>query len=282
MSERWKPGEGDYYYFVSTCGDAVIDCVAETDARHYNRFVHGNCFKTRPEAAAASQKVRELMRSLHSEPVTNCNQLPKLTVEVFDRPDCPEWAQYAAVDGSGYAYYYSERPFIVSDAFGWGMAGSENNRSELIPGKFTYINWSESRIKRPVKALPDWCKVGEWVYHDSDGYYYTVKSVDAEKDVIQIGDKKAQYTYTVNEIKTFFSQARLRQYTTEEMRELVGKVFEDRDGNLYLAVSYIPRGRGLLVGGFYFNAQEILDGGFIIDGKPCGVFEHLENGEWVE
>lgn len=35
------------------------------------------------------------------EPATKCSQLPKLTTEVFDRLDCPEWAKWAAVDISG-------------------------------------------------------------------------------------------------------------------------------------------------------------------------------------
>jgi hypothetical protein len=32
----------------------------------------------------------------------------------------------------------------------------------------------------------------------------------------------------------------------------------------------------------YFAAETLLAVGATLDGKPCGKFEHLENGEWVE
>lgn len=42
---------------------------------------------------------------------------PKLTKEIFDLPNCPEWAKYAAVDDNGECYVYSKRPYIYDDTF---------------------------------------------------------------------------------------------------------------------------------------------------------------------
>lgn len=131
------------------------------------------------------------------------------------------------------------------------------------------------------EQLPDWCKVGEWVYHDSDGYYYTVKSIDIENDNIQITDEESEYTYTANEIKTFFSEARLRPYNADEMKALVGKVLESKE-EAHLIYAFDKTTEKIETPYAFFDAQLLLDGSFTINNKPCGVLEHLENGEWVE
>lgn len=95
MSERWKPEIGEQYWVVAFTD--TVQSVWRSDVADNSRWRMGNCFKTKEEAVVALKKITALLLSLH-EPVTECNQLPKLTVEVFDRPDCPGWAKYAAVD----------------------------------------------------------------------------------------------------------------------------------------------------------------------------------------
>ena len=280
MSERWKPENLETYFYVGRDFEAH-NAIWLEDFPEKTRLKKGNCFRTEAEAKAAAEKIKALLFCLHepatecSQSVTNSSQLPKLTTEVFDRPDCPKWVQWAAVDSNGAGYYYSEKPFIMSEAFGWCMVCSETNRSELICGEFNNSDWQNSLIERPA-TLPDWCKVGEWVYL-SNAKYYKIKKVDSYGIILNNG-----IVIKTDDIHAEAVSARLRPYNADEMRELVGDVFEDKDGNLYLAVSYIPHGRGLLIGGFYFNAEELLDANFTLDGKPCGKLEHLENGEWVE
>lgn len=207
MSERWKPKHGDTFWYVSEIAD-VNGTTWLDDGIDPIFYESGNCFQTEEEAEAAAKKVKALLLSLHEEqPVTDCDQLPKLTAEVFDRPDCPEWAKYAAVDGNGYAYYSSERPFILSDEFGWGIVCGENSRSELIPGKFTHINWSESRIKRPTK-LPDWCKVGEWIYTSSE-QYLKINGISVDLQKIELSNGA---TWSKQDIIDEAVPARLRPY----------------------------------------------------------------------
>lgn len=159
--------------------------------------------------------------------------------------------------------------------------GSVKGKPPKCPIDADIPNWTPAENEQFGKSeqTPDWCKVGGWVYEKERKEYFKITKVDYLIS-IRNADGKGQYGHGA--FVDNCVQARLRPYNAEEMRELVGKVVEDRDGNLYLAVCYIPGGRGLLIGGCYFNAQEIIDRGYTIDGKPCGKLEHLENGEWVE
>lgn len=74
-------------------------------------------------------------------------ELPKLTQEVFERPDCPEWAKWAAVDKSGAAFWYSERPKIAWP-FHYSWAHGHNYMS--LKGKFDATDWKNSLIERPA------------------------------------------------------------------------------------------------------------------------------------
>ena len=147
MCERWRPKHGDKYWIVDTyCCQEVraTNWLNDTDNANYKC---GNCFKTKKEAKAAAEKVKELLLSLH-EPVTDCNQLPKLTTEVFNHPDCPEWARYAAVDQGGNAFFHAEKPTI--NCCHWMC----NNTMSRYIGKFDPSDWQNILIERPSKDLP--------------------------------------------------------------------------------------------------------------------------------
>lgn len=119
--------------------------------------------------------------------------------------------------------------------------------------------------------LPDWCKVGKWVYVPEIKEYFKITDIQGENLIDEHGDH-LPYKDCV--------QARLRQFILDEMKALVGKLFKDTDDNIFLATSYLCHRGGLLIGGYYYNAGELLDSSLTIDSKPCGVFEHLEDGEW--
>ena len=130
--------------------------------------------------------------------------------------------------------------------------------------------------------LPDWCKFGEWIFDANENCYAKVICVGELIELLYRCERD-QETRSRQYINDFCKQARLRQHTADEMRQLVGKVLEDKYANLYLATSYLPHRGGLLFGGYYYDAGELLGGGFTINGSPCGVLEHLNDaGEWVE
>ena len=77
-------------------------------------------------------------------------------------------------------------------------------------------------------------------------------------------------------------QARLRPYNAEEMKALVGKPITMLDGAVCLCTVYSKRDDSVILDDIHWDAQELLRSGYTIANKPCGVFEHLEEGEWVK
>lgn len=205
------------------------------------------------------------------EPSTSSSQLPKLTAEVFDRPDCPDWAKWAAVDMGGKAFWYASHPVLSNEA--WLHLAYKRIFGDL----FDYSDWQNSLIERPAK-LPDWCKVGEWVWVKSAETYEQIEEIEGRNIIC------GTMFFDVGAIGKTVFEARLRPFNAEEMRGLVGKVLtsNSRSTSFSFLVVY-AEGDGSFIESYRFKytAEELKDH-FTIDGSPCGVLEHLENGEWVE
>jgi hypothetical protein len=303
MSERWKPEKGEMYFYISNVLMVTDDVVNGYSHLDEERIAAGNCFATFVEAQAAAEKVKALLLSLHDngtstansetlkgtfieylkkcaeQPVTDCSQLPKLTAEVFDRPDCPEWAKYAAVDRDGIACFYDQEP--KCDNMQMWLRG-KNGEHFMATGnnKYDASDWQHSLIKRPEKkTLPDWCKVGEWVWLDPQKIagangYEKVTNVDGFGLMFESG------------LMVCFShrilQARLRPYNTDEMRELVGKIAKSETGDVSIIDDYSSRDEDVYICDAWYSANMLLQSKWRLDGKPCGVLEHFKNGAWVE
>lgn len=289
MSESWKPKNGDAYYFICANGD-VNDNIWKNGLTDRKLFRQGNCFKTKEEAQAAAEKTKALLLGLH-ETVTDCNPLPKLTAEIFDRPDCPEWAQYAAVDMNGIAYYYDDKPF-PTETFFYNKCAYH----QMIEGDFDASDWENSLIERPAKEtkLPDWCKVGEWVYDGIREKYRKIIRIDMTikgcSPVIFFNEAADLLcpSMQLNSIGgRFLRPARPRPYNADEMRGLVGKVVDKKDGDSFLVTAYTPKldSRNLSavsIDDMWVMADDVLEC-YTIAGNPAGVLEHLnEKGEWVQ
>jgi hypothetical protein len=270
MSERWKPEEGEQYWIIAF--SEVVQSEWREDCADLSRWRMGNCFKTKEEAESAAEKVKALLLSLH-EPVTECNQLPKLTAEVFNCPDCPEWAKWAAVDRNGIGYFFPSKPSLHPSLW---VNHSTDKCAVPIFGKFDTSDWQNSLIERPAK-LPDWCKVGEWVWTTTYNAYF---KVDAFNGLFIDGEDLDGSDYSVTLENT--RPARLRPYNADEMKALVGKVLETKRGSARLITQYIAGLNELCFWENRLNADMLLSEEYIIAGKPAGVLEHLENGEWVE
>lgn len=91
------------------------------------------------------------------EPAAKNEPLPKLTADVFKRPDCPEWARWAAVDSEGNAYWFEKVPYLVKEHDEWeGWSGywESEGQDRDIPGKYDYGNWENGLIKNPDAKMP--------------------------------------------------------------------------------------------------------------------------------
>ena len=229
------------------------------------------------------------------EPVTESNQLPKLTADVFDREDCPAWANWAAVDKCENAMWYEGEPKVIGSEF-WNSKGGQ---IQEIPGEWDATDWQNSLIERPAKyrnfieaaadafaklnkkELPDWCKVGGYGYAYDSGYFKIIKIIDGginlKVEWVKDGEQGTVFGFNIK----FQKQARLRPYNAAEMRGLVGKVIEF-DVFAQLVLMYDGKDNAILAGDGDWISESTLLKDYTIDGHPCGVLEHLEDGEWVE
>lgn len=301
MSERWKPECGETYYFV----DSLV-CIGSyswvDDAVDREYYEIGNCFKTKGEAEAASAKISAMLLSLHDngtstansetlkdtftehlkkfaeKPVTDCSQLPKLTAEVFDLPHFPKMADYAVVTEDGGVTAYTHKPYVNNEIPCWGF-----NRgcsfTVATAGSYDSFGWQNSLIQRPAK-LPEWCKVEEWVFADpkkvfGSAGYKKIKATDG----LELTFADGCCIYFSDKIK----QARPRPYNAEEMKALMGKVIE-KGPSMHIVTGFenvFDNECMVHVNGCLYGANDLLRQ-FTINNKPCGVLEHLENGEWVK
>jgi hypothetical protein len=211
------------------------------------------------------------------EPVTNCNQLPKLTAEVFDRPDCPEWAEWAAVDEDGEAIFFEKMPYTATKICG---CFSRDCKDETIPGKFDASDWQNSLIERPEKTtLPEWCKPGAWLWVKSAESYEQIEEIEGRNIIC------GTIFFEVGAIGKTAFEARVRPWTFEEAPFMVKA--KDKNGKIELLRLHIEDS-----GNFFFRYHGYTDerADFFaknftqVDGSPCGVLEHFdpEREEWVK
>ena len=135
-------------------------------------------------------------------------------------------------------------------------------------------------------TLPDWCKVGEWVYSIPAQKYDKIIAIQD----FRIVTREMKYTECyINDGNVV--QARFRPWTFEEAPAVL-KV-KDPHG---LALAYLsPFGGKYIIAYHHPDEYEKIKLGEVtftfsafadiftqVDGKPCGKFEHLEDGEWVE
>lgn len=70
--------------------------------------------------------------------------LPKLTVDIFNHPDCPGWAKWAAVDANGSGHVFDGKP--DRGLFHW--RGYYVNA--IYIGDYDPTDWQNSLIERPA------------------------------------------------------------------------------------------------------------------------------------
>ena len=212
--------------------------------------------------------------------------LQRLTVNVFNRPDCPKWANYAVVNSRGTLIFFGNKPCFEGEDYGcWSC--SDYEYKHIKDAVFDATDWPNSLIERPNK-LPDWCKVDATGWHKRCGYFKVTYIDDVSKSVNiqQVEDKSKGYLsfHTVcNETR----QARLRPYNEDEMRALVGKPINNASCTLLVTV-YNSFKQAVKINEVWMTADQLFSGegtvsGYTVDGKPCVIFEHLNDaGEWVE
>ena len=85
--------------------------------------------------------------------VTRTEKRCVLNEKVFDLDTCPHWAQWAAVDQDGEAYWYSVKPSRVESDWVDFYGRIRLIRDGDNPFIFDATDWQHSLINRPEKVL---------------------------------------------------------------------------------------------------------------------------------
>lgn len=146
--------------------------------------------------------------------------------KVFELDDCPDWAQWAAVDKSGNAFWYSNEPVLCS--FGWLTSLKDKYKSicdaDKRPLLFKADGWVYSLIKRPKSAHKN---VSAHLCRDSKGRFVS-KIKDATPDLPQPQCLPAEDHY---------------EYGRCKLLELAAREISDEYGNAMLQLRLLLKNK---------------------------------------
>lgn len=193
---------------------------------------------------------------------------PALTEEVFSRPDCPKWAQYAAVDFGGMAYWYEHAPIAT------GGEWFEGGGSCQEIGMYDSSNWSKSVIARPANTvwLPYWCNQGSYVYSKAKDKYAIITDIVGDSEDIYLCDSRSEVSPPIDKSSFLknWEYVNVVPYEWFDIRNLVGRTIRSKTF-IATVMGYDHEKKSVLVNNMWMKPHDlILHGFFKGDGKPCG------------
>ena len=129
--------------------------------------------------------------------------------------------------------------------------------------------------------LPAWCQPGQWVHNKRNGYG-EIKSVREDRSSCFIEFSGGAGDFVPEEFKNVLKQARLRPLKAEEIYVLPFEVRAKNSSFRTIVVSCDGKKVWLSGASLAITTQELSKEFTFACGSPCGVLEHLEDGEWVE
>lgn len=137
------------------------------------------------------------------------------TKKVFELDGCPDWAQWAAVDKSGNAFWYSNEPVLCS--FGWLTSLKDKYKSicdaDKRPLLFKADGWVYSLIKRPKSVHKN---VSAHLCRDSKGRFVS-RIKDATPDLPQPQCLPSENHYE-------YGRCKLLEFAVREISDEYGNV----------------------------------------------------------
>lgn len=127
MTERWKPKFNEKYWFVDRNGDVRYNLWTEWDSDN-DKYDFGNCFLTKEEAAAAAEKVKAFLLSLHEPADGNSQKTP--IFESLEPQDCKKHGFLQPSHTTPEHYQLDPEPISVIK--GWDLGFCLGNVIEYI------------------------------------------------------------------------------------------------------------------------------------------------------
>lgn len=262
MEDKW-PQRGDLYWYINwpygteyslRVKNKIYNGVGVDESRKQV----GNCYRTELEARQAISWILDVLKA--SSP---CNTFPKLTATIFNRTDCPDWCNAAVVSSGGIAY--------------WVDGDFEKRHKEITGLRFDASDWQHSLIRRPARELPDWCKVGAWVYNQRGYYFCKIIEIAKDKKSFTVAQPGKNYSVSSGDLNYDFDKwkpACLRPWTFEDA-PLMCKVRDVKNEQEEAVLSLCPSGYYRV--GAYSSGRSsfsaVLRKYEQLDGSPCGVLE---------
>lgn len=193
---------------------------------------------------------------------------PKLTSAVFDLPNCPDWARYAAVDSDNVAYWYEHAPIATGGE--WFEGGGSCQEIGMYDGS----NWFRSVLVRPSNGptLPEWCMLGSYVYSKEQDKYAIITDIVGDAEDIYLCNSMSE-VYPIIKKSFFLKQwkyVNVVPYEWFDIRNLVGTTIRSKDVTATV-MGYDHEKKAVLVNNVWMKPHDlILHGFFREDGKPCG------------
>ena len=129
-----------------------------------DRLNIGNCYRTKLEAEQAKDRVLASLK-----PVPAHETFPKLTVAIFDRPDCPDWCKVGAWVYNQKENYFCKITEIAEDRKSFTATLSGKNYT-IGSGDLNYgfDKWKPARL-RPwtFEEAPAFVKTKETDYYNA-------------------------------------------------------------------------------------------------------------------
>lgn len=155
-----------------------------------------------------------------------------------------------------------------------------------------FSEWKKITDEPETKCnqVPEWVTIGEWFFFASSNFkkdHRYLKITESKHGGVSAKEKNnnGPCWFSFGTLKKFAMPARLRPWTA---REAIGKVIcweGDYSHQENIAIINAVDAEGFVQGDLIGNIdlQGLTTSSFYQpDGNPCGVLEHLENGEWVQ
>lgn len=184
---------------------------------------------------------------------------------IFERENCPEWANYAVISKNGIVIF-SSKPMKFLDG-GWIFNHADNRVfTDYLGEKVFRKDFAELMLTRE-RYLKLEVNPGDWVYSYEDGVYFKVLNCDG------------MHFQNIR-----YAKAEKIPYEKEQLKEIVGKVVQDGTGKRAALISEYNEDHGVKIGEEWYTAEDLLWGMSYLDGMPVGVLRHYdeEKGEWVK